>query len=60
MKFAKGSKKEASVNVQEIKGVTRAYTGAPPQPAAAALSNAQPMGPSHATCTSRICIYLVR
>ncbi|GIL76787.1 hypothetical protein Vretimale_8731 [Volvox reticuliferus] len=25
MKFAKGSKKEASVNVQEIKGVTRAY-----------------------------------
>lgn len=30
MKFAKGSKKEASVNVQEIKGVTRAYTGTRP------------------------------
>lgn len=27
MKFAKGSKKEASVNVMEIKGVTRPYTG---------------------------------
>ncbi|EFJ43749.1 hypothetical protein VOLCADRAFT_109954 [Volvox carteri f. nagariensis] len=26
MKFAKGSKKEASINVQEIKGVTRPYT----------------------------------
>ncbi|KAG2483004.1 hypothetical protein HYH03_018085 [Edaphochlamys debaryana] len=26
MKFAKGSKKEASVNVMEVKGVTRPYT----------------------------------
>lgn len=29
MKFAKGSKKESSINVQEIKGFTRAYTGTP-------------------------------